>query len=100
MDILGYEVRLIYLVFGLILFLILTFFAFLSRSGLFYTITLRFSCPTPDVMPQRVAYILAKGPYKHAGMLVRQTMDVSTNSKIFAIYYDDPSKVSDGIWNY
>ena len=94
MDIFGYEVRLVYLILALILFLFLTFIAFLSRSGLFYTITLRFSCPTPDVMPQRVAYILAKGAYKHASLLVRQTMDLSTNSKIFAIYYDDPSKVS------
>ena len=94
MDIFGYEVSFLYLVLGVILLIVLTAGGFLSRSGLFYTITLRFSCPTPEVMPQRVAYIQAKGPYKNSGLLFRQTMDVSTNAKIFGIYYDDPSKVS------
>ncbi|KAI6654159.1 hypothetical protein LOD99_3004 [Oopsacas minuta] len=93
MDILGYEVRLLYIILGAILLAFLAFLSYLSRSGLFYTVTLRFSCPTPDVMPQKVAYIMAKGSYKHAGLLVRQTMDLMKDGKVFALYYDDPEKV-------
>ena len=89
----GYEVSIFYIFLGAIVLSLVCTLSFLSRSGLFYTLTLRFSCPTPDVLPQKVAYLLAQGPYRQAGMLVRETMDLVHNAKVFAIYYDDPEEV-------
>ena len=93
MELFGYEVSIFYIFLGVILVTLVCLLSFLSRSGLFYTLTLRFGCPTEDVLPHRVAYLLAQGPYRQAGMLVRETMDLAPNAKVFAIYYDDPEKV-------
>ncbi|KAI6654160.1 hypothetical protein LOD99_3005 [Oopsacas minuta] len=93
MDVLGYEVRLLYIILGAILLAFLAFLSYLIRSGLFYTVTLSFSCPTPDVMPQKVAYIMERGPYKNTGLLFKRTMDLMEDGKVFALYYDDPEKV-------
>ena len=93
MEIFGYEISIFYISLGAIFVTLVCILAFLSRSGLFYTVTLRFSCPTKDVLPHKVAYQLAQGPYRRSGMLVRETMDLAPNAKIFAIYYDDPEEV-------
>lgn len=66
--------------------------AVLTHAGYFYDLRIRTSIPISA--PGRVAYKLHRGSYSNCGPFFKQLSDLVPHLRVFAIYYDDPKRVS------
>ncbi|GAB1608693.1 testis-expressed protein 264-like [Argonauta hians] len=86
------ETLLIWGILGLLLGILLSIFALLVYSGLFYNIQI--STGRPPIGEIVVAYKFGRGPYKDAGHLFSEVVRLAPYKKTIGIYYDDPKQVS------
>lgn len=76
---------------GLLLCLLLSFFALMAYSGLFHNIQV--STGKPPIGDMLVAYKFSRGPYKDAGQIFSEVVGLAPYKKTIGVYYDDPKQV-------
>ncbi|XP_014668750.1 PREDICTED: testis-expressed sequence 264 protein-like [Priapulus caudatus] len=85
------EIVLLSAIFVLIVLIFGTVFGLLYYSGIFHDVVI--GAGKPPVANVEVAYLIGRGPYKHAGKLFTQVTAAAPMCRGIGLYYDDPHEV-------